>query len=295
MTSRVVNDSAGGTWPATRLHPRSSSLMMAAVFAVCAVALTQPTFPLVGQRFRRATIYPWWVAVLVAIGLAASLATMLAGAWAERVHLRAIASAAVLVVGAQVSGTGFVAYKHWHPATGMGGGSGNLDVLEPLAVVIGIAGLAAVVTALAQLVSQRDLPHHTPALVRGSCVASGVAVIIGMPFAIMAADTNSADLTSWGAAGLIYAGPWGGSLIGAGWLSRPASLALLVTSMVSAGMAAKGPQMADLFTFTGTPLVLVVAGLVPLLPVAAWLITSGPWPARRTPARMGSYGRGLEP
>ena len=77
---------------------------------------------------------------------------------------RAAASSVVVVVGAQVAGTGVVAAKHWHPASNMGGyvSSKKVDLMEQLALVIAVAGTAAVVLALWQLITDGAFTSETP-------------------------------------------------------------------------------------------------------------------------------------
>jgi hypothetical protein len=210
------------------------------------------------------TIYPWWVWVLVVVGLfggLVSVAKPLAGTGVER-----LAPAIAVIAAAQVAGSGFVAFKHWEPSMGMGGGNtSDLPQLKLLAVVVGVAGLVAVLVGLGQLVSNGDLPHPGPPRLRVLSCVLGLAVIVGLPSVLAAADADMRDLTSWGAVGLIYAGPWGVSLMAVGWLTRPPAVAALATVAVSVCLALRGPQMTDLVFGNPAPAFAAVLLLTVLL------------------------------
>ncbi len=230
-------------------HTRLRGAVIAGCFLLVAAALSRPSFPIgtASDRVAGSSIYPWWTGVLVVAGGLAGLVVLLAPR-ASRLA-RAAASSVVVVVGAQVAGTGVVAAKHWHPASNMGGyvSSKRVDMMEQLAMVIAVAGTAAVVLALWQLITDGAFTSETPRGFRRLCVTAGVLVVVVLPFALMVGDEYP-DITTWGAMGLIYAGPWGVSILLAAHLSRTASRTLLVTVAGSALMASAGPQMAGLVT-----------------------------------------------
>ncbi len=246
-------------------HTRLRGAFIAGCFLLVAAALSRPSFPIGtdSDRVVGTSIYPWWTGALVLAGVIAGLVVLLAPR-ASR-PARAAASSVVVVVGAQVAGTGVVAAKHWHPASNMGGyvSSKNVDLMEQLALVIAVAGTTAVVLALWQLITDGAFTSETPQAFRRLCVTAGALVIGVLPFALMVGD-DYPDITTWGAMGLIYAGPWGVSILLAAHLSRPASRTLLVTVAGSALMASAGPQMAGLVT---SPVLAQFAALT-LLPLA---------------------------
>jgi hypothetical protein len=210
------------------------------------------------------TIYPWWVWVLAVAGLFAGLVSVakpLAGTGFQR-----LAPAVAVIAAAQLAGTGLVAFKHWEPSMGMGGGNtSDLPQLKLLAVVVGGAGVVAVFVGLGQVVSNCDLPRPVAPRLRVLSCVLGLAVIVGLPSVLAAADADMRDLTSWGAVGLIYAGPWGVSLMAVGWLTRPVAVAALATVAVSACLALRGPQMTDLVFGNPAPAFAAVLLLTVLL------------------------------
>jgi hypothetical protein len=224
-----------GAWPA-----RLRGLGIAGCLVIAAIALDGPRTQLAVD-----TIYPWWTWVLVAAGIACGLLLAVAPVGARGACWSAVAAGVALVVSAQLAGTGIVAAKHWHPAFGMGGGYGDLAELERLARVIAVAGLVAVVLAAWELLAAgavvRRLQPRSPA-----SLAVGLVVVAVFPLVVIANARESTDLTSWGALGLIYAGPWGMGLVVSAWCDRTARLALQGAVIGGAVLAAVGPQMIDL-------------------------------------------------
>jgi predicted membrane protein len=219
------------------------------------------------------TIYPWWVWVLVVVGVCAGLVSGVGPRAGARVAR--IAPAIAAIAAGQLSGTGFVAFKHWEPASGMGGAYGtHLGELKRMAVVIGITGLVAVVLSLGQLVADGDLPYRAPRPLRVLCCVAGGLVVVGVPSIIAALNGDMRDLTSWGAMGLIYAGPWGVALIAVGWLARPTAIAALATVSLGACLALVGPQMTDLVF--GNPAPAFATALIATVLVFAALVRQPP-------------------
>jgi hypothetical protein len=123
---------------------------------------------------------------------------------------------------AKLAGTGFVAYKHWGPASGMGGFAlANLTELKMLALVMGIVGLATVVAAGCVVVANGDLPRVLPVRLRILCCLAGAVVALSLPIRQAAASADMRDANSIAAIALIYAVPWAVSVALVGWLSRP--------------------------------------------------------------------------
>jgi hypothetical protein len=75
----------------------------------------------------------------------------------------------------------------------------------------------------------------------------GAVVILALPYALIVREARDMiDLTSWGAMGLMYAGPWGVAIILAGWVRGTTSAALLTAVSACCLAALVGPQMVDL-------------------------------------------------
>ena len=123
------------------------------------------------------------------------------------------------VLGAELAGTGVVARKHWEPAPGMGGfGAGQIPAVERLAVVVALAWPRAAAVARRPLLLVASGPTRRHARGGGDCVvAVGVAIVVVLPFVLAARHPGDPTLTTWGAAGLIYAGPWGRAVVASAW------------------------------------------------------------------------------
>jgi hypothetical protein len=210
------------------------------------------------------TIYPWWLWVLVFLGSVAAVASIVL---LSDGGVQAGAFAVSAIAAAQLCASGMVAFKHWKPASGMGGTyGGRLGTVEDLALVIGGVGLLAVLISLWVLIRQGDLPQRKSAALRTVAVVAGLIVAIGLPIGL-STGPDMGDLTSWGAVSLIYFWPWGVALIAVGWASRTTGLTAAATVCVSAALAVAGPQMTDLVfgtpaPFFGTALVLAVVVLL---------------------------------
>lgn len=226
--------------------PATAAVTVAA-FATAALALCVPVVPFDADGYRSGTtIYPAWTWVLVLGGLVAGVATVAA----RRSGVRAAAAGISLVAAMQLVGTGVVAFKHWKPAFGMGGGYGegyeSLDTLRSMAILLASAALIGGVAAASQLRSVRAFTTATRVGVRLGSAVAGLALVVALPLVISVGDYGAGDLTSWGAIGLIYAGPWGAALLVTGWLERTAAVGVLVAVGASVVLAMAGPQMTDL-------------------------------------------------
>ena len=245
---------------------RLRGLVVVGGFVVAGVALAGP----LPGGYLHGSIYPWWTWALAGAGILAGLVMVLAPDGGRGPALRAVAAGVTLVVGAQLLGTGVVARVHWHPASGMASyGAGQLPEVERLAIVIAVgAGLATLVAAW-QLLAARDLELRNRSSAWKAQLAFGTTLVAVLPLALAASEVGGPRLTTWGAAGLMYGGPWGVAVAASAWTSRPAAAALLESVLVCAGLAALGPQMVDLFApsaeawFVGVaPAVLVLIMLV---------------------------------
>ena len=210
------------------------ALLTAACFAAAAVVLVLRAPG--GRGGPPGTLYPWWTWVVVAAGVAVALAPVLAPA---RRHVVSAAPAAALVLGLHVAGTGIVAWKHWRPVSGMTGvGTGYLPELKAAALGMAVAGLAAAVLSALPLLRQGGGGGG-----RLRCALVGVAVLVLVPVGLGASHADLRDLTSLGAVGLVYAGPWATGLFAAAVLHRDAAQGALLAVTLTAGLATIGPQM----------------------------------------------------
>jgi hypothetical protein len=233
---------------------RSVGWLVTIGFVIIGLSLNVRDFPApdAGRPDLTETIYPGWMWVLVGVGLAAGLTSVIAAARPGLARHAAPAIAAV--VAAQLAGSGFVAYKHWQPAVGMGGAyGGNITFLKQLAIVIGLVGVATAVAAIRLLVANGDLPHPASPPVRILSCAAGALIAVALPVSLAAASTDMRDLTSVGAVGLIYAGPWAVTVALAGWLSRSAAMGALGAVALGCCLGLYGPQMTDLINANPKP------------------------------------------
>lgn len=167
------------------------------------------------------------------------------------------------VVGAQLMGAGIVGFVHWRPASGQAGFTiSNYTLVRGLAVVLALAGLAAAVGCVHTLGRRGAFePRSLPVASRRVVIGIGVGVALIAPFLLGVGRASALDITSLGAAFLLYALPMGGGLAMVGWLRRTPALAAVGAVTASAVLALVGGQMlavpnADL-TFT----LIVVASL----------------------------------
>src|SRR5215218_2336449 len=213
---------------------RLRGLAIAACTLGAGAALARPHTPLGTFGYRTWSIYPWWTWVLVAVGVVGGLLVLIGRG-------RSGAAASSAVVTAMLAGTGVVAFKHWQPASGIGGyGVGELPQVERLALVLAALAAGATVCAGWQLLADGELRRSHwggGSLLR---LLSGVGVAVLLPLILMAGQMG-ADPQTWGATGLIYAGPWGAARVASAWTSRPVTIALVGTVVGCVVLAAIGP------------------------------------------------------
>ncbi len=248
------------------------AVVTCASFGTAAVGLSLPIFPFDSDGYRSGTtIYPVGIWALVLGGLAAGLGSV-ALSVQESPRLRSVVASVALVCSLQLAGTGIVARKHWRPAFGVGGDYGNgydsLGQLQSMSVLIAAAGFIGAAAAAIQLVQTRAVCRQSDVRLRWLCVIAGLAVIAALPLVIKNGAYNASDLTSWGAVGLIYAGPWGVVVMLTGWLTRPSAVAALLSVTASMLLAVVGPQMTGLVYPSPTG-PFAVALLAPLLLLTA--------------------------
>lgn len=149
------------------------------------------------------------------------------------------------VVAAQLMGAGIVAFQHWLPASGISSFAfSSYSLVRSLAVVLALAGAAATVGCIHVLLRRGAFSATALPLVSRRCVTGiGVAVIIAVPPLLGFGSESSLDVSSLGAAVLLYSLPMGAGLIMAGWLRRTPALAALATVAASAVLAMIGKQM----------------------------------------------------
>ena len=246
--------------------PRIALLLCLLVSAGC-LAVPDTAGTLGPSPGLTSTIYPWWLWVVLVGGVAAAVASLV---WRSDARVQGCALAVTAIAAAQVAGSGVVAYKHWKPATGMGGTyGGRLDTVENLALVIGLVGLVAVVISVWLLVRNGDLPRRTSSTLRFVAIGSGLVIAIALPLGL-STQPDMADLTSWGAVSLIYAWPWGVALIAVAWASRATGLAASATVVASAALAVAGPQMTDLVFGRPEPFFAAALVLAAVVLVTRW-------------------------
>jgi len=242
------------------LAVRTRCLLTAACFVASAVVLAARA---PGGGGPSGTLYPWWTWLVVIAGTAGALAPLLV---AHRPRLVAAAPALTGVLALHLAGTGVVAWKHWRPVSGMAGiGIGHLPALEAAALAMAAAGLLA--AALSAMPLLRQLGRTGEGGWRARCALAGVAVLLLVPAGLGLADAELRDLTSAGAIGLIYAGPWAAGLLAAAVLPRPAAQGAVLGVALTAALAAVGPQMLDLLP-SGPASVVFASVLVVALLVA---------------------------
>ena len=152
--------------------------------------------------------------------------------------VRSWAHGAGLVVGAQLAGIGIVALKHWRPWFGMTGAYRHLALLELFAGLLALAGLVVAVVCLWQLAAAKDLPVRTSGLARWAFVGLGVLVAAGLPWLLVDSAVAGSQMTTLGAAALMFSLPWGVTLGLCGWL-RPNAMEGICSAIfvsVSAGI-----------------------------------------------------------
>jgi hypothetical protein len=221
----------------------------AAVSAVCfagiALCILAPAPSRILSVWSSATIYPWWTLALAVSGVGLALVSTIV----RKGGSLAVTSAAMAgVFAAELAGSGLVARKHWHPAFGMGGGYlGDLRDLQWLALVVFAAGTTAAVASLARLVVAGALPQHVPRWLRWGSAVAGLLVVALLPVGIgVGGGADDTDATSLAAYALIYAAPWGLSIVLTAWLTPTAARAVMAACAVCALLALIGPQMLDL-------------------------------------------------
>jgi len=221
--------------------------------------------------FHDGTLYATTSWVFIGALLVCGLA-MLAGSWRLAVP---VAAAAVVgfVAAVQLAGTGVVAWKHWPLYAGMTGGGSNLAELRALAVVLAVSGLVAAAACAWTVLSAGLLPVPSRAIVRVGCAAGSVALVVGLPLALGAGDPQNQDANSLGAYALIYALPWGGAVLAAGWVEPRLRLAGLLAVLASIVVVASGSQMADI-VFSSPTRAFVLAAVVVLAVLAVDLGTA---------------------
>jgi hypothetical protein len=227
-------------------------------FSIAGVAITIPDPARFVRHWSDATIYPWWAALYVVVGVGASIVSVLypQRSWAP------VVPTVLIVLAAQIAGLGLVAVKHWEPSFGMGGGyAGSPENLVRLAWVIAIAGTVAGASAIAQLVLLKVFPVRSPGRTMLLLGGIGALVLLLLPLGIAAGDPGLRDVTSLGAFVLLYSGPIGVTVIATAWLSERLRTAALASSTVAAALSALG-EMPDLSHLHGRPALAATAAIL---------------------------------
>ena len=96
-------------------------------------------------------------------------------------------------------------------------------------------------------------------------LACALGLVALLPWLLAHGDWLGPELTTWGAAGLIYAGPWAVAIGASAWTTRSTTAALLATTAGCAALAAVGPQMVSVFGESPERSFLAVAIVVAVL------------------------------
>lgn len=265
MHDDVGGEPVAGTEPATSTARRMRGFvlpsLLVSAFAVMAVLLSLRGVEAGRSPGDTLTIYPWWAWVLAVGGVAAGAALLLPGNGRAARTVRGAAPCVAAVAAAQLAGTGVVGAKHWNPAMGMAGPLlANLEAVQRAGLALGAVGLVAALVATALLVRERG---RRP---RWLLVLAGVGLTLVLPFVISRGQADMLDVTSLGAMGLVYSGPWGAGLVAAGVVRDALVRPMLVVVAGSALLAAVGPQMDSLVT-VGSRSVFATVVLVVVLAV----------------------------
>ena len=249
-------------------------------FLVAGIAMSKPDFSRLLGHWTGATIYPWWAALYVVVGVVASV-----GSLQIRDQDRALALPTLSVVmAAQLAGLGLVAVQHWKPSFGMVGGyAGKPEELVKLAWVLGFAGTIATLASIGQLVSARAFPIRTSVTDALPLVGVGALIVLMLPFGIAEGDSELQDLTSLGAFVLIYSAPIGLTVACTAWLLPRLRLTAIVSCALAAAFSALD-LMTDLSLLHGRP---VLAATTVFLAALALGLT---WHSTAETSKNGEHG-----
>jgi hypothetical protein len=236
-----VSDETSNDVETTSAKPGST--WWAGVIVLAAVA---PGVIVLGTRGRTGvagqsgTLYDHSRWLLLALLAAAGIALVGAGAlpvrW--RVEVARVAATVGAITAAQLSTTGIVAAKHWHPLSGMTGyGAANLHRLVMLAEFLIAA--AAVATLACLIVTRTAGVWRTggPTRYRWAGVGLGIIVAVALPAVLGSGNAQTMGARSLAAYALLYSLPWGAVIAVCGWLGRIGAVTALATVAISAAAA----------------------------------------------------------
>lgn len=247
-----------------RLVDRFCSGVVVGGFAVIGLCLVAPDpGRIVWSDWSSHTIYPWWTIALAGAGLVAGFVALRAAPLATA-STRLVAALPGLtgVLAAVLAGSGAVAIKHWKPASGMAGYAGDLDLLRRVALVIAVVGAAVALVSLLQLAMRGFTTRPSRSRPTWVALVAGTGLVLGLPLAIGAGSSEDRDLTSLGAYALIYAAPWGLSVLATTWLRVEAAVMVLAGCLLAAALAVVGPQMTALVLGGGSPGFVLAAAIL---------------------------------
>jgi hypothetical protein len=191
-----------------------SSIVLACAGVAAAVVAWQPSGAyryLPDQR----SLYDWssWLS----IGLLAAAGV----AWLCAPSVRFVHRAAAVVAvaaGAQLAGTGVVAWRRWMTSAGWASPAGNTTTLRSLAVVLAVAGGVAALAGLSAMWRDGTIKRRPRRLAPVATLAVGAVVAVWLPFTIGYDASNR--LTQVGAHALMYSLPWALVIVLVGWVDR---------------------------------------------------------------------------
>ena len=157
-----------------------------------------------------------------------------------RLDRRVLAVVAV-VLAVQLAATGVVGTKHWGALCGPGACYNGSFVLERiLAIAMVVANAAACAVCVAALRGGAFVWRGGRSVV---AIVAGILAAVSTVWLLSKAGAMYRDTTSLGAFMILYALPWGGSIVAAGWLEARSALVATLTVAGSAVVVATTHQL----------------------------------------------------
>jgi hypothetical protein len=208
---------------------RSAAMVVLAAAMVAVFAAAVP--PTGGYSYGRGdrSVYDLSTVFLLSLLLVGGVSMLFADRAARRVG--AILG---LAAGAQLAGTGVVAFRRWHTSGGFTNAADNEGLLRVLAIVLAGAGATAALVSL--VVLHREGVFAGVGRRRGLAIAAAVAAVglaIAVPLA-MGHDYGGERLMQGGAHALMYGLPWAVVLFVGALADRISAIAAALVVIASA-------------------------------------------------------------
>lgn len=191
----------------------------------------------------------WFNVVGLAIGAVAAVSS-------SRLRSRAVVIA--VAFGAQVAGTGLVAWRRWFTSGGFTTPPLNLGLLRALALVLAGAGIVAVVVGSYFLVGRRTGRRRNPPRIPEVAVTAGIATAVALAVPLVMGYDSWSRTTQLGAHGLMYSLPWAFVFGLSSWLDRRVAVVGLVAVVISSVPLLTGEIMIRAPRSELAPLLLVI-------------------------------------